>query len=508
MSYDEIGKRKEALQKIIDLGINPYPSKCKYESLESLFSKINPSEIKGLEDQDRNSKYSISGRIVLFRCMGKNTFITIKDESITMQVMVSRDAIKVKDLEENENYTDYQVVSKLIHIGDFISVTGFIFKTKKGEITLKAEDLSIVCKSLLPLPDKRCGLKDIETIQRKRWLDLISNDESYDKFVTRSKILKCVREFMYENKFMEVETPILQSVYGGANAQPFITKINSLDRNAFLRIALEIPLKEIIVGGMNRVFEIGKVFRNESIDRTHNPEFTSLEAYCAYWDYNDVMSFIENMLERVVLSIHGTTKIMINHPVTNEPTEVDFKAPWKKIDLTSTVSEKIGVDCYKASLEDILECVKDKNIDPDLLKGSKGEVLLNLFEEFCESDLIQPTHVMNYPIESTPLCKKKEGGDHNELTIIERFESYILGIEICNAYSELNDPILQRELMEYASNKDRSTDEYNPVDEVFLESIDQGMPPTGGFGIGIDRIVMFLTNSSKISSVLFFPMMK
>lgn len=511
MHEEDVARRIGCSNIFRELGINPYPTKISLHGQDFFSNTLLPENLLSLDEiKDSHDNYFVAwGRIVLFRCMGKNTFLTIQNQHQKAQIMVNRDCVHLKGTPIDSTLSSYKLITKHIDIGDIIVAQGPIFATKKGETTILARNIEIICKSILPLPDKVKGIKDTNTIYRKRWLDLISNQDSFNKFKARSSIIKSIRDFMEEHSFMEVETPTLQNIYGGAQAQPFITHSNDMKIPLFLRIALELPLKELVVGGFNRIFEIGKVFRNESVDRTHNPEFTSLEAYAANWDYEDVMSFVSKMIESVVVKIYGTTKIHIPHIKTKELHEVDFAYPWKKLSLVQAVSDTLSMDVSSASVEAILhEINQQKIIIDDYASKTKGELILAIFEEVCEDKIIQPTHIYDYPLESTPLCKKSETQNIKDVEIIERFETFALGMEICNAYSELNDPVLQKELMYKSSQINKNKDEHNPVDKLFLSAIDQGMPPSGGFGIGIDRVVMLLTSSDKISDIIFFPMMK
>lgn len=511
LSQEDYERRKNIAIQLKNLGVNPYPARSYKDDISKILEN-NKDEICFLEDIiEEQQEYSVCGRVMLIRCFGKNTFMTIKDDWQTLQVLAQKNTSKIYSLNENALYSHNVIIDKYIDIGDFISCKGPVFKTKKHEITILAKEIKFLCKALLPLPDKAHGLKDENILKRKRWLDLISNHKSEIPFIQRSKIIKLIRDFMHENDFIEVETPVLQSVYGGANARPFVTHINDLSKDLFLRIALEIPLKELLVGGFNKIFEIGKVFRNESIDRTHNPEFTSLEAYAAYFDYKSIMSFIENLLYHVVINIFDTPYINTIHPKTMEPITLDFTTPWSVIDLIDEVNKTLGINCNSANKYELYDALKLQlpEFDKDINTLTKGNIILDIFECLCEQNIVNPTHVINYPIESTPLCKVNlDKTDCEDVIIIERFESYICGVEVCNAYSELNDPILQRELLEISASKNKGSHDYNPIDPLFLESIDQGMPPAGGFGIGIDRIVMLLTGSKNISDILLFPMMK
>jgi lysyl-tRNA synthetase class 2 len=329
-------------------------------------------------------------------------------------------------------------------------------------------------------------------------------------FQKRSQIFRMIRQYFEKIGFMEVETPVLQNVYGGAQARPFTSHLNALDQDMFLRISLELPLKKLIVGGYNKVYEIGKVFRNEGIDKTHNPEFTMLEAYAAYWDYRDMMVFTENLFEEIALKLYGTTKLVYKREDSGEEVTVDVKAPWKRLSMKESINVYGGVDVDTLSHEDMLRMLKEKGVEESKLKdATRGMCIALLFEELVEHHLIQPHHIIDHPIETTPLCKLHTDPKLRSEKIVERFETFILGNEFCNSYSELNDPVLQRELLEdQARKKEAGDEEANPLDEEFIEAICQGMPPTGGLGIGLDRLVMLFTGAHSIRDVLFFPIMK
>lgn len=403
------------------------------------------------------------------------------------------------------------MIEKKIDLGDIIGIEGNIFRTNKGELTVFAKKVTLLCKTLLPLADKHSGLSDKELRYRKRWLDLISNPEVQESFRTRSRILCLIREYFSLNDFLEVETPVLQSIYGGAEARPFITKLNALDQQMFLRISLEIPLKKLIVGGLDRVYELSHVFRNEGIDRTHNPEFTMLEAYAAYWDYNDMMRLMENLFEKLALELYGTTKVPAKHPDTSEMIEIDMRAPWPRLTMKESISKFANLDIDRLSDAEIRSILHESgHVDIKKLNNlSRGLLIAALFEVKAEPHLIQPHHIIDHPIETTPLCKLHRNPKERSEGIVERFESFILGHEVCNAYSELNDPEMQRKLLEeQAKRRESGDEEASPLDEEFLEAICQGMPPTGGLGIGIDRLIMIMTNTHSIRDVLFFPWMK
>lgn len=507
---EEFINRSKKLSEIRELGVEPYPHHFQptHESA-SLHTSYDSAKI-GHSDEAEAGKtpfVSVAGRLMLFRAMGKNAFATIQDRSGRIQIMCNREATKVKGLDGEEHL---KFIEKKLDLGDIIGVEGYLFHTQKGELTIFAKSVTLLSKSLLPLPEKHSGLTDKEVRYRRRWLDLIANEDVQKTFRTRSHILRLIRNHFEELNFLEVETPVLQSIYGGAQAKPFVTKLNALDQMMYLRISLEIPLKKLIVGGMDRVFEMGKVFRNEGIDRNHNPEFTLIEAYAAMWDYNDIMRLTETLFEKIALSLFESTVVAITHPETLETTLIDMKAPWKRMTMKESIREYANLDVDALSDEKIRQILTDAHMAPDALKKcTRGLLIAHLFETFVEEKLIQPHHITDHPIETTPLCKPHRHPDEKKAGIIERFESFILGQEICNAYSELNDPELQRTLLEgQAARKAAGDEEANPLDEEFIEAICQGMPPTGGLGIGIDRLVMLFTSSHSIRDVLYFPWMK
>ncbi len=513
--HDEFITRSKKLEEIRQLGIDPYPHHFSPSiTAEPLQQKYENHTIGTSEDaaEGKTEEVVLAGRLVLYRGMGKNAFAHLQDSTGRTQLMFNRDATKVLNFTGNEELSPYKFIEKKLDLGDIIGVKGHIFRTNKGELTLFVKELTLLTKTLLPLADKHAGLADKELRYRKRWLDLISNQDVQKTFLLRSKILEWIRTYMYEQQFIEVETPVLQSIYGGAEARPFLTKLNALDQEMFLRISLEIPLKKLIIGGMNRIFEIGKVFRNEGIDRTHNPEFTMIEAYAAYFDYQDMMRLVENLFEMIAKKLTGgDTKIKICSPETGEELLLDMKAPWPRLTMKEAISKFGHLDVDHLSDQEIRKLLEDSgHVDLDKLKTlSRGLLIAALFEVMAEPHLIQPHHIIDHPIETTPLCKLHRNPSDKEQGIVERFESFILGSEICNAYSELNDPQLQRELLEkQAERRDAGDEEASPLDEEFLEAICQGMPPTGGVGIGIDRLVMIFSNSHSIRDVLYFPWMK
>jgi lysyl-tRNA synthetase, class II len=509
--FEEFQNRSQKLKEIKDLGIDPYPHKyMPTHDLSDLQEIYTKKEVGQFDDAASGSSepVKVAGRMILFRAMGKNAFGQIQDEKGRIQIMFNRDLTKVEGLTSDE-IKPIKFIEKKIDLGDIVGIEGNLFRTQKGELTVFAKKVTILCKTLLPLPDKHSGLADKGMRYRKRWLDLIVNKEAATKLLTRSTILKLIRNYFDENNFVEVETPILQNIYGGAEARPFTTKLNALDQEMYLRISLEIALKKLLVGGMTKIFEIGKVFRNEGIDRTHNPEFTLLEAYASFWDYNDLMTFMENMYEMIAKKLFNTTKLEVLH--NDKIVIVDVKAPWKRISMKDSLKEYANIDFDKLSDDEARKKLEEtKSVDPKKIKSApRGILMAMLFEEFVEDKLIEPHHIIDHPIETTPLCKLHRDPKERENRIVERFESFILGGEASNAYSELNDPELQRELLlEQVKKKDAGDEEAHPLDEEFIEAICQGMPPAAGIGIGIDRLVMLFTNAVSIRDAIYFPMMK
>jgi len=507
---EEFENRKKKLKEIKDLKIDPYPHKFTSPYLaQKIHDLYDNKDIGHFDDALACKTQSIdfAGRLVLFRPMGKNIFAQLSDESGKIQIMFNKDISKVNgyDPEKSQDkLTHLKFIEKKFDLGDILGVQGYLFHTQKGELTIFVKNVTLLCKTLLPLPDKHSGLADLGVKYRKRWLDLITNKSTIDTFIMRNKIIKKVREYFDNANFLEVETPILQNIYGGAEAKPFVTHINALKQDMYLRIALEISLKKLLVGGLDKIYEIGKVFRNEGIDKTHNPEFTMIEAYAAYWDYNDMMTFIENMYKTISLSLFDTTQIKF-HKHT-----IDLKTPWKRLTMKNAIKEYGNIDVDELSDKELLDELNKTTIDKNKLKNAtKGKLIALLFEELVEDKLIQPHHIIDHPIETTPLCKLHRNPKEKIQKIVERFESFIAGCEILNAYSELNDPEMQRELLvEQAKKRLEGIKEAHPLDEEFIEAICQGMPPASGIGVGIDRLVMLFTNSTSIRDVIFFPIMR
>ncbi len=504
--------RSEKLRELKALGIEPYPHKYtpthETTNLQEIYN--DPTALGHSEQAElaETPSATVAGRLVLFRSMGKNTFAHLQDGTGRIQVMFNRDHTTLEGYNGTEP-SPYKVIEKKIDLGDILGVEGNLFYTQKGELTLYAKKVTLLCKTLLPLADKYSGLHDKELRYRKRWLDLITNPDVKDTFRKRSLIFREIRSFLGSEGFMEVETPVLQSIYGGAEARPFNTKLNALNQEMFLRISLEIPLKKLIVGGMERVFEIGKVFRNEGIDRNHNPEFTLLELYGAYLDYNDMMSLLENLCQHLALKLHGKTSFPVEH--NGETIELDMKAPWPRLTMKDAIKKFGGMDVDAMNDEQIRSYLRESgHVDLKKLPYlSRGLLIAALFEVVAESHLVQPHHIIDHPIETTPLCKPHRKEKQRAEGLVERFESFVLGHELCNSYTELNDPVIQRDLLvEQAKRLESGDEEASPLDEEFIEAICQGMPPTGGLGIGVDRLVMLLTSSASIRDVLYFPWMK
>ncbi|MGE3063804.1 MAG: lysine--tRNA ligase [bacterium] len=468
----------ENLKKLREMGVEPY--KYNYTITHSIKELIEKKD----DFVDKEAEVSIAGRMMSERAHGKVMFIDVKDEIEKIQVYVK------KDIVGEQKY----LAAKLFDIGDIVGVKGKLFMTHSGELTIAASDIDILSKALKPLPEKFHGLKDVEMRYRKRYLDLISNDESKMVFRKRTEIISKIRHFLSSHGYLEVETPILQPIYGGAFAQPFVTHHNTHDMELFLRIANELYLKRLIVGGINRVFEFAKDFRNEGIDRTHNPEFTQVEFYQAYADYNDMMNLVEEIFETLV----PEKKIVYGEK------EIDFTRPWKRVDFFDSIKEKTGFDARGKSTEELKEAAKRMNIE---LEGKKtyGKILDEIFSEKVQKDLMNPSFVINHPLEISPLARK-----HREIEgVVERFEPIIAGMEVGNSFSELNDPIDQRErFMKQVEERQQGDTEAFQMDEDFIDSLMYGMPPTGGVGLGIDRIVMLLTNQHTIRDVVLFPLLK
>jgi len=478
-----IQERLKKLEEIKKLKINPYP--YKFDKTTDIQNIIN-SYSKFKAEEKSKDIFSIAGRIILERSMGKAAFLNIQDQTNSIQLYLNQ--------QETKNYS----LIKHLDLGDIIGIKGYPFKTKKGELTLFVKELTILTKSLRPLPEKFHGLKDIELIYRHRYLDLITNPESKNKFLIRTKIVQAFREFLNSKGFIEVETPTLQPLYGGANAKPFKTYYNALKKDFYLRISNELYLKRLLIGGFEKVYEFVKDFRNEDIDTTHIPEFTQIEFYEAYKDYNHAMEMYEQLIEFTAKKVLGTTEIIYQN------NKISLKTPWKRLSMTEAIKKYAKFDIKNKTKKQLIEFIEKNNIEYKK-NSTEGLLIKTIFEETCEKHLIQPTFIIDHPIETTPLCKPKESNPK----FVERFEPYIACIEIGNAYSELNDPILQRKLFEEQETRGHAgEEEIHPLDEEFLEALEIGMPPAAGVGIGLDRVVMLFTNSQSIRDVILFPPMK
>jgi lysyl-tRNA synthetase class 2 len=482
-----IDERLKKRQTLLDKGINPYPYRYDVQQIAEELQKKYKSLKDGEETKD---KVKIAGRIVGLRKMGKIAFMHLQDQSEKIQAYFSVDNLGEKVMDG----------LKLLDAGDWIGVEGTIFKTKRGEVSVKVSKYEILCKSIRPLPEKWHGLKDIEQRYRKRYVDLIVNPEVKKVFLARTKIVDSVRETMNKKGFIEVDTPVIQAIYGGALAKPFKTHLNALDMDVYLRISDELYLKKLIVGGFEKVYEFSKDFRNEDIDRTHNPEFTQVEVYQAYGDYSDMKELLMDVYVNVAKAVHGSTKFEYQGHT------IDVKKPWQEYTMREALKKFGKLNAEKMTDEELRkECAKNKIA---LDEGANRRIMIQkLFELLCEDQLIQPTFITEHPIESTPLCKTIRTDPSGKW--IERFEPYIAGMEIANAYSELNDPVVQRELLEDQAKQLRAgSEEAHPMDEDFIQAIEVGMPPTGGMGFAIDRMVMIITNNPSIRDVIFFPFMK
>ena len=475
--------RREKLVELQAQGKNPFEI--------TKFNRTNTAgEIKANYEKFEQKDVTVAGRIIAKRIMGKASFCTIQDSDEKIQSYVS-----INDLGE-ESYKAF----KTYDIGDIIGITGFVFKTRTEEISVHAKEVTLLTKSLRPLPEKFHGLKDMDLRYRQRYVDLIMNPEVKETFILRSKILKEIRKFMDEHGYMEVETPMLTTVATGDAARPFITHHNTLDLQMYLRIAPELNLKRLIVGGFDKVFEIGKNFRNEGMDIKHNPEFTNMEFYSAYEDYNDMMNIAEQLISNVAKNTLGTTNI------TYQGQEINLAPGWKKITMIDAIKEVTGVDFNTINTDEEAQALaKEKGVEYEEIKNTRGHIINEFFETFVEETLIQPTFIMDYPVEVSPLTKRKR----EDPRLVERFELFIGGREYGNAYSELNDPIDQYErFLKQVEAKEKGDEEAGGMDEDFVNALEIGLPPTGGMGIGLDRLIMLLTDSASIRDVLFFPTMK
>ena len=476
--------RREKLQELQEQGKDPFEI--------TKFNRTNTAgEIKSNYEKFEQKDVTVCGRIMAKRIMGKASFCTIQDCDEKIQSYVS-----INDLGE-ESYKAF----KTFDIGDIIGITGFVFKTRTEEISVHAKEVTLLSKSLRPLPEKFHGLKDPDLRYRQRYTDLIVNPEVKQTFLLRSKIISNIRKILDEKGYLEVETPILNTISGGATARPFITHHNSLNIEMYLRIALELNLKRLIVGGFDRVYELGRVFRNEGMDIRHNPEFTMLELYAAYQDYHDMMDITEEIFSRTAQEVLGTTKI------TYQGQEIDLKPGWKRISMIDSIKEVTGIDFNEINTnEEAVKLAKERNLEiPDKTKETRGDVISIFFDEYVEKTLIQPTFIYDYPVEISPLAKKSP----KDKRLTERFEAFIGGREYGNAFSELNDPIDQYErFKKQVEAREAGDEEAGMMDEDYIQALEIGLPPTGGLGIGIDRLIMLLTDAASIRDVLLFPTMK
>ena len=480
---EQMQVRLDKMHKIEEKGLKPFGYRYEFThrsgDVKENFDALAEAE----------TEVKLAGRVMAIRGHGKTCFMDMQDKDGRIQVYVRKDVLG------EENYA----LIKMMDIGDTVGVTGTVFRTHMGEVSIKAVALEMLSKSLRPLPEKWHGLKDVETRYRQRYVDLIVNPDVRDTFVKRSQIIRSVRDVLDSHGFLEVETPILNTIAGGAAARPFISYHNALDMQVYMRIAPELYLKRLIVGGMDRVYELGRVFRNEGIDNRHNPEFTSVEIYQAFADYRDMMDLTEEVVVKTAEKVLGTTKI------NYEGTEIELASPWKRISMIDAVKEYAGKDFTNVTdLEEARAMAKELNVEVEATWGI-GKIINACFEEYVEDKLIQPTFITGHPKEISPLAKSNP--ENPEIT--DRFEAFIYGREICNGFTELNDPIDQRErFLKQVEERANGDEEANMMDEDFVTALEYGLPPTGGLGIGIDRLVMFLTDSSTIRDVLFFPTMK
>ena len=482
-----IKERMKKLEEFSKKGINPYPPK--YDKKDN--AKQVQEENKKLKNEELGREAKIAGRIMAIRSFGKLVFMKLRDSTGDIQlVFMSKKSGK-------ENSKD---IVKLIDIGDIVGVEGKITRTKRGELSIIAEKTEMLSKSIKPLPEKWHGLTDKEERYRKRYLDLIMNPQTKEVFNKREKIFESIREILKKKGFLEVETPCLNTIYGGAAARPFETHLNALNMKLYLSISPELYLKRLIVGGYEKIFTMAKCFRNEGIDRWHNPEFTNMEIYQAYADYNDMMNLFEEIYEHACKKINKSTKIKFRGKT------IDFKRPWKRMTMAQAIKQHGKIDVTKMSEKEVLDYVEENKIP--VKEKNWGWAIQGLFEHYCEDKIENPTFILDHPLETTPLCKTHRDGS-KFCRLIERFEPFCMGAELGNAYSELNDPIMQRELLEQQQKMLKKGDkEANPLDEDFINAIETGMPPTGGLGLGIERMIMLLTGQESIRDVILFPFMK
>jgi lysyl-tRNA synthetase class 2 len=477
-------ERLKKLEKLRELGINPYP--YKYNQTHHAAEIIEKFGNKIADGSRTRTKVSIAGRLMTIRSFGSLRFAVLKDQSASIQVVF------------NVGKTNRFDLLEYIDVGDILGIEGVVMRTKRGELSVEAHNFEILCKSLRTLPEKFHGLQDVEIRYRQRYLDLIMNDESREIALKRSLAVETIREILLDEGFIEFRTPTLQPIYGGASAQPFKTYYNALKKTMYMRISNELYLKRLLVGGFERVFEFSQDFRNEGVDATHNPEFVQVEWYQAYGDYYDSMKLFERVYATVAKRINGTTKTEFRGH------KIDIKPPWKRLTMVDAIKKYAGINVMKMNVNELRRFCKSKNIEyTDEMTW--GLLVNEVFEELCEDKLIQPTFLMNHPIETTPLCKPLRGDPR----FVERFEPYIGGIEIGNAYSELNEPILQKKLLLDQVKRGRAgEEETHPMDEDFIRAIEQGMPPATGVGMAIERMLMVLTGNESIREVILFPILK
>ncbi|MCK1976635.1 lysine--tRNA ligase [Jeotgalicoccus huakuii] len=487
---DQLAVRREKMQQLREQGLDPFGKRFdRLHYTNELVEEWDQFSKEELAEREDESVTAIAGRIMTKRGKGKAGFAHIQDINGQIQIYVRKDQIGDEAFE----------VWNQADLGDFVGVKGPMFKTNTGELSIKPTEFTLLTKALRPLPDKYHGLKDVEERYRKRYLDLITSKESRETFIKRSKIIQEMRNYLNENDFLEVETPMMHSIAGGAQARPFITHHNALDTDLYMRIALELHLKRLVIGGIEKVYEIGRVFRNEGVSTRHNPEFTMMELYEAYADYRDIMTLTEEMIAYIAEKVNGTTKVVYDGE------EIDLAPEWKRVHMVDIVNEYTGVNFYDInSLDEAREAAKAHNVEiGDNMQY--GHILNEFFEQKVEEELVQPTFVYGHPVEISPLAKKND----EDPRFTDRFELFIVRREHANAFTELNDPIDQRERFEaQVAERDQGNDEAHEMDEDYLEAMEYGLPPTGGLGIGIDRLVMLLTDSASIRDVLLFPSMR
>ncbi len=479
-----IAQRKQKLEELRNKKLNPYP----YSFNKKNNSKEILDNFKNLKHGEKTrTSVSIAGRIMTLRMMGKASFAHLQDDLGKIQIYVR---------EEDIGKEQYEIFKRLYDLGDIVGVEGVVFRTERGEVSVWTKKITLLSKGLRPLPEKFHGLKDPEIRHRQRYLDLIMNSEVKEVFIKRTKFLNYMREYLNEKGFTEVEIPTLQNVYGGANAKPFITHLNALNVDLFLSISPELYLKRLIVGGFEKVYTICKNFRNEGVDKFHNPEFTSMELYQAYVDYNEMMKLTEELVAYIAKKIYNTTKVNYQDQL------IDFKTPWPRITMFDALKKFAKIDAEKISDKELITRCKGLRLDVHM--NHRDEMIAKLFDELVQPKLIQPTFIIDYPLGTSPLTKVHRKNSK----LVERFEAFIYGMEVANAYSELNDPLDQRDRLKKQEEERKFNEEAMVMDEDFVKALEYGMPPTGGLGIGVDRLIMFFTNAPTIREVILFPMMK